>query len=465
MPSRVAPTRLAAAPATPAAESAAPLRALPAPGAPARVFRIHHRSRPPYPWSLELSGPDGVLAVALPRGLPWAEGETRPAQPGAREEEPAPLWDEGDYRVVQLDERRATLHLEGRRVRGRYALEERAGWVLRRLDPASMRPMPERVLPMLAHRSSYPSDPENYAFEEKWDGIRALAHVHDGRVTLRSRNLSNVTSQYPELQGLAEALGETQAVLDGEIVALDASGRPSFQLLQGRFGVSARSTAQAKTQEAPVVYMVFDLLYLDGHDLTSLPYEERRRRLVNLPLDGPRWRVSPARIGDGRAILADPRAEGVVAKRLGSPYEPGARSRAWLKIKEQRRQEFVIGGYTPGRGAREGRIGALLVGYYDATPDEARRRGVPQRFRFAGSVGTGFTSTVLRGLERLLEADRVERSPFADDVEKPGAVFVEPRYVAEVEFTEWTREGRLRHPSFKGLREDKDARTVVREEA
>ena len=156
--------------------------------------------------------------------------------------------------------------------------------------------------------------------------------------------------------------------------------------------------------------------------------------------------------------------EGVVAKRLDSPYEPGARSGAWRKIKLQRRQELVIGGWSPGRGARSGRIGALLVGVYDAPQDEARERGEPQRLLYAGSVGTGFTTAELDRLQALLEPLRRATSPFAGPVDKKPAIFAEPRLVAEFEFTEWTNGNRLRHPSYKGLRDDKDPRDVVREE-
>lgn len=466
LPKRAIPAHL---PAPRVPRSAPPIASnLASPGARGRAFRIRHQAAPPFEWELHCQSEDGPdLVLALPRGLPWAQGEARLAQPVPSPEASlrAPVWDEGRYRTESMDDDEVLLHLEGRRVRGRYALRDDSGRLsLRRVDPASMRPMPDRILPMLAHAASYPERPEEYAFEPKWDGIRALAYLEDGRVTLRSRNLNTITGQYPELAGLAAAMQGRQAILDGEIVAPDETGRPSFQRLQGRMGVVASKLAQKMSEDVPVVYIAFDVLYLDGHDVSALPYEERRGMLEALPIDADHWRISPARIGDGRAFLEMKGWEGVVAKRLGSAYEPGARSRAWVKIKPQRRQELVIAGWTAGRGARAGRIGAILVGRYDVTPDEARERGAPQRFLYAGSVGTGFSQATLEGLQKLLAPDVRATSPFDGPVDKKGATFVEPRYVAEFEFTEWTSDGKLRHPSYKGLREDKDPREVVREE-
>jgi bifunctional non-homologous end joining protein LigD len=413
-----------------------------------RFTLLHDPSRPPLA-SLALDAPRGHAAWSLPRGLPTRPGEPRPAAPAA---EPAgEPWDEGRYR----SEGARGLMLEGRRVRGRYALRAAPdGWLVERLDEAWV-PMPARVLPMLASPSDYPRDEESYAFEPKWDGIRALAYVEGGRATLRTRNLVDVTGQYPELARLGERLKGHDALLDGEIVAFDERGLPSFQLLQARLGVTTPRVAHARASDVPVVYLVFDVLWHDGRDAMRLPYEERRRILESLPLGGDVVRLSPSVVGSGRALLATPGLEGVVAKRLGSLYEKGARSRAWLKIKEQRRQEFVIAGWTTGRGARRGRIGALLLGVRDE-PGGA--------LRYAGSVGTGFTDRMLDDLERSLLPDVRVQSPFAAPIDKKDAVFVEPRLVCEVEFTEWTRDGRLRHPSFKGLRDDKDPADVVREE-
>ena len=423
----------------------------------ARRFQLRHRARQPLEWDLRLESADGAADWWLPRGLPWTPDEARAALPEPVGDAPAgQAWDKGDARVLVATEEELVLELEGRRVRGRYAVrrEPAGSWSVERLDPATMRPMPDRVLPMLAHGGDYPKDEDAWAFELKWDGIRALAHIRDGRAIVRSRNLSNLSDQYPEMQQLAQALEGHEVLLDGEIVALDERGHASFQRLQGRMGVTARAAVRQKMKDIPIVFVAFDILHLDGQDTMPLPYEERRALLESLQLSGPHWQVPPVVYGDGRALLAVPGAEGIVAKRLGSAYEQGARAATWRKIKEQRRQELVIGGYTAGKGARRGGIGSLMMGYYDDAGE----------FRYAGNVGTGFNQKTLVDLERKLAPHRRATSPFADRVDKDGT-FVEPVLVAEIEFTEWTREGHLRHPSFKGLRDDKEARTVVREES
>jgi bifunctional non-homologous end joining protein LigD len=249
-----------------------------------------------------------------------------------------------------------------------------------------------------------------------------------------------------------------EAVLDGEIVAFDDRGRPSFERLQKRMNVSSPASVRRLAASTPVVYAAFDLLYLDGHALMSRPYAERRAALDELGIGARGWRVPAAHPGRGAQLLAATREqglEGVVAKRLDSRYEPGRRTGAWIKVKNTRRQELVIGGWLPGEGRRAERIGALLMGYYEG-----------DAFRYAGRVGTGFTERTLDALARSLSPLRVPASPFTDAPRLPReAVFVDPRVVAEVEFVEWTREGVMRAPSFKGLREDKDAREVVLEGA
>lgn len=421
------------------------------------AFRVRHAPGAPTPWWIELAG---AAALALPEGLPWKEGEARPARPALLHEVAGAPWDAGRF---TLDA--GVLALDGRKLKARFETRfDGARPRLRRLDAPSPRAMPGALAPMLASAGSYPTRPEEYAFEPKWDGIRALAHVAPGKLKLRTRNGHDVTRQYPELAPLPDALAPHEAVLDGEIVAPDATGRPSFQRIQARLGVADAKEAAKRAEEVPVVYVVFDVLHLDGRDLAALPYEERRLALERLAIDDDHWRTTPSSVGDGRGYLAMKGWEGVVAKRLGSAYEPGARSRAWVKIKEQRRQEMVIGGWSAGQGSRAGAIGALLVGVYDATPLEARRRQEPARLLYAGSVGTGFTQATLDALAKRLAPLRRATSPFAEGAPRKGATFVEPLLVAEIEFTEWTDEGRLRHPSFKGLRADKDAHEVVREE-
>jgi len=302
-----------------------------------------------------------------------------------------------------------------------------------------------------------PSPDEAYAYEFKWDGVRALTYVRKGKVCVESRNLLDVTGQYPELAAVGEKLAGRTAVVDGEIVALDKKGRPSFQLLQGRMHVGSKVEVQRRMAETPVAYLVFDVLYLDGKSTVRLPYTERRALLEGLPIVGPSVQIPPTTFGHGEAVRDASQKnglEGVMAKRLDSIYEVGKRSRAWLKIKNHRGQEFVIGGWSTGEGRRAGTIGALLVGYYD-----------DGNLIYAGHVGTGFTDKLLAELQKEMAPLTRPDSPFATPVPRlKNATFVEPELVGEVQFSEWTRDGTLRQPSFKGLREDKDPRKVVREE-
>jgi bifunctional non-homologous end joining protein LigD len=324
-------------------------------------------------------------------------------------------------------------------------------------------PMPQNVVPMLARLSTLPpeADDAKYGYEIKWDGVRAVAYVtKKGTTHLESRNLNDVTRQYPEAAAIGNALKGHSAVLDGEVVAFDEQGRPSFERLQGRMHLTGAAAIGVRTRSTPIVYIVFDLLYLDGESLLRRPYTERRARLEELDLNGPTWRTPAYHAGEG-AVLLDASAkqglEGVMAKRLDSPYEPGRRPGTWLKIKNTRRQELVIGGWLPGEGRRQGRIGALLMGYYDHDPPQPE-------LRFAGKVGTGFDAKELDKLQALLAPLQRPSTPFSGGRQPgKGAVFVDPKLVAEVEFNEWTRQNMLRHPSYKGLREDKDALDVVLE--
>jgi bifunctional non-homologous end joining protein LigD len=352
--------------------------------------------------------------------------------------------------------------LQGRRVQGRYVLFQTNGknWMIHRMDPPQdpgREPMPERIEPMNAKLAKgLPRDQEGYGFEFKWDGIRAVAFCSGGRVRLQSRSLEDVTFRYPELREMGAAIGSHELVLDGEMIAVDKNGRPSFELLQGRMGLGNEADIRRKMKEIPIGYVIFDLLYEDGHSTMPLAYTERRRRLEALKLKGRYWQTPPTTRGEGETTLAASKKlgfEGVMAKRLDSSYQPGKRSDAWLKIKNHLGQELVIGGWLPGSGAREGRIGSLLVGYYDGP-----------KLVYAGKVGTGFTERLLERLQSLLEPLRRDTSPFEAGTKPPkGAIFVEPKLVGEFEFSEWTRSGQLRQPSFKGLRDDKDPRTVIRE--
>ena len=314
------------------------------------------------------------------------------------------------------------------------------------------------IVPMMASPAvALPSDDDAFAYELKWDGVRAIAYVDgvENRLRLESRNLNDVTPRYPEVHPLARECPGHRLVLDGEIVAFDENGRPSFGRLQPRMHLTGARQVEQRMLDTPVVYLLFDVLHIDGESTRGLSWTERRSLLEDLDLKGPNWQTPAAYVGNGEAVLAASQQgglEGVVAKRLTSRYEPGRRSKDWLKIKNTCRQEFVVAGWLPGGGSRSGRIGALLIGYYD-----------DGRLRFAGKVGTGFTDAELARLGAAFEPLARPTSPFAGKVPYREARFLEPVLVAEVEFTEWTHTATLRHPSYKGLRDDKPAEQVVRE--
>jgi bifunctional non-homologous end joining protein LigD len=372
------------------------------------------------------------------------------------------IWDEGTYDTEKWSEREVMVVLHGKRVQGRYVLFRTNGknWMIHRMDPPldpERRPMPERTEPMMAKLATAIPKPDSpWGFEFKWDGIRALAYVEGGRVRLVSRSGEDVTPRYPEIHVMGRALGSREVILDGEVVALDENGRPSFEQIQQRMGLTSESEVRRKMNLVPVIYMMFDLLWQDGHSLLDLPYAERRRRLGHLKLSGPSWQTPPWEKGGGEAMLeasAKGGLEGVMAKKLDSKYEPGRRSGAWLKVKNHNRQELVIGGWLEGEGKRRGYPGALLVGYY----------GKDMKFVYAGKVGTGFSDAMLEKLTAMMKPLEQAKSPFEVGSPERKAHFVKPKLVADFEFVEWTRSGQLRAPSFKGLRDDKPARKVVRE--
>jgi bifunctional non-homologous end joining protein LigD len=321
---------------------------------------------------------------------------------------------------------------------------------------------PTHVKPMLATTGTLPVPrlQPNYAFEVKWDGVRAISYVRDGTLHLESRNLLDITPRYPELAGLARALSGREALLDGEVVAFGPDGKPSFGVLQTRMHVAAASEVRRRMADAPVAYLVFDVLWVDGGSLMDRPWHERRAVLDSLGLgagDEP-WRVPATHVGDGTALLEATKTnglEGVVAKHTDSIYEPGRRSRAWIKVKNVNRQELVVGGWLPGEGNRANRLGALLVGYYDDGG----------ALHYAGRVGSGFTDAELTRLGALLAPLATDANPFTQPVPVPRGLarYVEPRLVADVDFGEWTQLGTLRHPRYKGLRDDKAPEDVRRE--
>jgi bifunctional non-homologous end joining protein LigD len=332
----------------------------------------------------------------------------------------------------------------------------------------SWTPLPTTLTPMLAIAGELPSaaEDERWAYETKWDGIRVLAFADSGQVRLRSRNDLDVTVSYPELAELGARLGSRQAVLDGEVVAFGPDGQPSFARLQKRMHIGRPADAQRLSGTDPVRYLIFDLLHLDGSATIGLPYQQRRELLEGLSLDGASWQCPRYFAGNGAMVLQASRElglEGVVAKRLASTYRPGRRSPDWRKIKNIRTQEVVILGWQPGNGRRAGTIGSVLVGV--PRDDEAgdERKSAATGLRYAGKVGTGFTDAALVALHRQLQPLARPTPPLAvppPRADTVGAQWIQPRLVAEVSFTEWTPDGRLRHPVWRGLRPDKSVDDV-----
>ena len=311
--------------------------------------------------------------------------------------------------------------------------------------------MGKAIEPMKAKLGARPFDDPEWVFERKLDGIRAIVRRAGDRVTLSSRTGREITSSYPEL---AEALGAERAddfVADGEIVAFDR-GRTSFAKLQGRMGIA--DPRLARMTGIPVYLYLFDLLRFDGHDLTGLPLRARKGALRRAFSFHDPVRYTPHRNEHGERFFAEACArgwEGLIAKRADSPYSQ-RRSGDWIKLKCTREQELVIGGFTPPAGSRE-HFGALLVGYFE-----------DGELRYAGKVGTGFDRRTLADLMSRMEALEVPDSPFVGAGQPRVARWLRPRLVGQFAFSEWTRDGMLRHPSFVGLREDKPAAEVVREE-
>jgi bifunctional non-homologous end joining protein LigD len=312
---------------------------------------------------------------------------------------------------------------------------------------------------MLATAGSLPPDDRGWAYEMKWDGVRAIALVERGAVQLWSRSGREITHSYPELQELAAAAGAARAVLDGEIVAFGGGAWPSFEALQQRINIASSAQIRLLAAQVPVSYLAFDLLCLDGRPLLDAPYSERRAVLDGLGLNGRHCQTPPSFTdvagADLVAVSKQHGLEGVVAKRRESRYEPGKRSPAWRKVKNVRRQEAVVGGWKPGEGVRAGLIGSLLIGVQGAAGLD-----------YAGHVGTGFSEETLAMLGQRLAPLRRESSPFAAPVPPEHArvaIWAEPRLVIEVAFGSWTSAGVMRAAAYKGLRTDKDPAEVVRE--
>jgi bifunctional non-homologous end joining protein LigD len=421
---------------------------------------------------------DGALASwAVPKGVPLEpgeqhlavhvedhpldyatfEGEIPKGEYGAGTVE---IWDNGTYELLEQKRNGGlTVRLHGKRLRGTYALVparlsgDPKNWLILRKredDADGGSASRSEYAPMLATLAEDVPRGAGWSFEVKWDGYRALAYVRGSETPLVSRNRNDLTSRFASVAtAVSRATKSPDCVLDGEVCALDEDGRSSFSAMQqGKPGT-------------PIVYYAFDVLEVDGEPVIELPFVERRKRLDRLLDKRNRVvRLSEA-FDDGEALYEaakQQRLEGVVAKRLESRYLPGRRSRDWLKIKTHGEQEFVIAGYTKGTGRRASSFGSLVLGYY--------RDGA---IVYAGNVGTGFSAKEIDRLLDRLRPLRRSTPPFREvpkmpKVRKGDVVWVEPKLVCEVEFVEWTHDGRLRAPSYKGLREDKSAEEVRREE-
>jgi bifunctional non-homologous end joining protein LigD len=327
---------------------------------------------------------------------------------------------------------------------------------LKKLPPGK----PRFIEPMKARLEDEPPTHGDWLYELKFDGIRAIAIKDGKKVSLISRNGNNLDKRFPEIAAAVRDLPTKECVIDGEAVALDDEGRSSFQLLQA---------LEMEGRKAPLAFYVFDLLQLNGKNMLELPVEQRKEVLAKVCENaGDPIRYSGEISGDVETLLAEVKKrglEGLIGKQRGSKYEPGRRSGAWIKLKSLNEQEFVIGGYTPPGGARK-YFGAILVGYYEKA-----------KLKFAGKVGTGFTEKLLSILHKKFRAEQREDCPFVDLPSKQGGAWVQgitpsmmkkmhwvnPKFVAQIKFAEWTRDGKLRQPVFLGLREDKDPKKVVRE--
>ena len=443
--------------------------------APIFVVQRHDARRLHYDFRLERDGV--LLSWAVPKGVPLEPGmqhlavhvEDHPLSYATFEGEiPAgnygagtvEIWDRGTYELVEEKPNGGlTVELSGEKLNGLWTLVpaklsgDEKNWLLVKKKEASdsePRARPRgRYEPMLATLAADVPAGEGWVFEVKWDGFRAIATIRGGDVDIRSRNDKSFVERFPTvIRSLERAVRTPDCVLDGEIVAVGGDGRATFSAMQqGKEGTT-------------YLYVAFDLLEVEGEPLIDLPLTERRERLAGL-LDGRQRGVQLSESFDDGPTLyraaQEQRFEGIMAKRADSRYEPGRRSRNWLKIKTQGRQELVVAGYTKGQGRRSGGFGALVLGVHE--------NGV---LRWAGNVGTGFDDKEIERLLAKLKPLRAEASAFAEvpkmpRVRKADVVWVEPKLVAEIKFAEWTHDGRLRAPVYQGLREDKEADEVERE--
>ncbi len=320
------------------------------------------------------------------------------------------------------------------------------------LKGAVKRAMPPAITPMLASLCEKPFDDPNWLFEIKWDGYRAVAFIEDGDVRLVSRNHNDMTARFSELRGLSKSVNAKNAILDGEVVVLDDQGRPSFSLMQQRTGLRGHGRQSTPRGDLPILYYVFDLIYLDGYDLRKVTLDERKRVLREIASDSEMVRYSEHFAGSGNALFnvaKEKGLEGIIAKKANSCYEE-RRSREWQKIKITQTVDCVIGGYTDPEGSRQ-YFGSLMLGLYNDK----------KQLIHVGNAGTGFNHALLKEISAVLKGVESSSSPFTGPTEPKKAHWVKPTRVAEVKFTEWTHETnegglKLRAPVFMSLREDKN---------
>lgn len=441
------------------------------------VIKQHHATALHHDFRLEMvneAGTPVLVSWAVPKGLPRERGvrhlairtpdhDMRDAtftgsipddEYGGGE---VRIFDRGTYEMTERSHDRITFRLDGERLTGVWHLvstgtkRDREQWLA--LMSEDLRPdgdPPPRLDPMLATLTDGPFDDAGWTFEPKWDGIRALA-ICDEQTRLITRNERDVTVAYPELATLHDQVAALGAVLDGEVVAFE-DGVPSFQRLQQRMHLRDERRIEQMMTRIPVVYMVFDIIYIDRTDLTNRALDERRQILQEVLVPSPQLQISPATVGDGVALFAaasQQGLEGVMAKRRTSLYQPGARSRDWLKVKVVFDADVVIVGWTEGEGRRKGSIGSLVMAVYDEGD-----------LRYVGNVGTGFDKSSLEDAMERLTALPETGPPFGSDVirsrpELGKAHWVAPTLVAVIEHRQLTEVGRLRAPAFKGFRDDK----------
>jgi bifunctional non-homologous end joining protein LigD len=432
------------------------------------VIHKHRATRLHYDVRLERDG--GLPSWAVPKGLPVARGDKRlavqtevhPLEYGSFEGTipeghygagEVRIFDDGWYEPVEWTDTKVSFVLHGRRYPGLefHFVKTKTDWLafLASAQSAPLIPTPPRFEPMLAEGGWAPFDDEAWWFEPKLDGIRCVAELSTGETKLRTRTGRDATEQYPELHMVHELVDQVNAVVDGEIVAFDDAGRPSFEVLQQRMNLAGQRAIARASKTTPVSLVAFDLLWLDGHDTSGLPLEQRRELLELIAEQDHRLQVTAHVAGEGNALATQARElglEGVMAKRLGSPYVPGRRGPDWRKIKLMNTQDCVVLGWTPGKGGRAGSFGALLVGAI-----------VDGELRWVGQVGSGFTDRMLDDLMKQLEPLVRSDPPFDDPslAAVKGATFVEPELVCEVQYLEMTKSTRkMRAPSFRGMRSD-----------